>query len=368
MKIIVGLYSISYFIAVVLGVFSSLLLIFSYRNRFANRLLGLMVLAITGWLFDAFLRVSGLYTQNANLYFLPIYYSFAFGPLLYLYVKAITNSAFKFKSIYLLHFIPVLIQALFYWIVAFHDYAFKYKVWFNLHLPYTYRIEYDGTWLSLVIYLICAVIVVKNYQHWLKENYSDVSRKNLNWLKICLLLMIATCICWLFEAFLRDAKNIYYKYDFSSDLLAVLVFILSVLSYRQANTNVVFSLKDLTEPTRPTTAADQSIIQRIETAMADGKLYLNPELSLAELARYINLPAKTVSLNINAAFNKPFNTYVNTWRVNEVKRRLGTTDAEKFTLLSIAYESGFNSKTSFNRTFKEITGSTPSKFINRGSL
>lgn len=366
MKIIVGLYSISYFIAVVLGVFSSVLLIFSRRNRFANKLLGMMVLAITGWLFDAFLRVSGLYTQNADLYFLPIYYSFAFGPLLYLYVRAITNSCFKFKPIHLLHFIPVLIQALFYWIVVFHDYAFKYKVWFNLHLPYTYRIEYDGTWLSLVIYLICAELVVKNYQQRLKDNYSDVSQKTLNWLKICLLLMIITCVCWLFEAILRDAKNIYYKYDFSSDLLAVLVLILSVLSYRQANTDVMFSPEDLAEPARSIASADQSVIQRIETAMAEGKLYLNPELSLAELARYINLPAKTVSLNINAAFNKPFNTYVNTWRVSEVKRRLGTTDAEKFTLLSIAYESGFNSKTSFNRTFKEITGSTPSKFIGKG--
>lgn len=365
MKIEFGLYTVCYFAAVILGLFSSVLVLSSAANKLANRFLGLLILALTGWLADAFMRVSGLYTQNANLYFLPIYYSFAFGPLLYFYVKALTNAAFKFRPVHLLHFVPVIIQAAFYWFVAFQDYDFKYNVWFHVHLPYTYRLEYDGTWLSLVIYLILSVLIVKDYQTWLNNNYSDVSQRTLNWLKVCLLLLILVCVCWLFEAFLRDARNVYYKYDFSSDLLCLIVFILGAYSYRQAGVGLNFQPETDNVAEKPTLAADTKVMAAIEAAMQNEKLYLQPELTLADLAKHLSMPPKVVSANINLAFGKPFNTYVNTWRVEEVKRRLAANDADKFTLLAIALESGFNSKTSFNRIFKDFTGKAPSDYVKK---
>ncbi|TFF33544.1 helix-turn-helix domain-containing protein [Mucilaginibacter psychrotolerans] len=365
MKIELSLYTIVYFAAIVLGAFSAGLLIFSTKNKLANRLLGLLILAISGWLVDAFFRVSGLYSQNANLYFLPIYFSFGFGPLLYFYVRAITNAAFKFRLRYLLHFLPVLMQAGFYWYVALQDYKTRYNIWFNLHLPYTYRIEYDGTWLSLVVYLVLSLLIIKDYQRWLKENYSDIALKMLNWLKVCLLLMVMVCVFWLVEAVLRDARNLFYKYDVSNDLLCLLIYILGIYSYRQANVEVAYQPEVQLPVDTTTTIADAEVIAKIHTAMESGKLYLNTELTLAELAKYIDLPARSVSANINAAFNKPFNSYVNTWRVDEVKRRLAGNDLEKFTLLGIAFECGFNSKTSFNRIFKELTGFSPSEYIKK---
>ena len=199
MKIELSVYTVIYFAAIVLGAFSAALLISSTKNKLANRLLGFLILAISGWLLDAFFRVSKLYSQNADLYFLPIYYSFAFGPLLYFYVKALTNSAFKFRPRHLLHFIPVLIQSGFYWFVMLQDYKTRYNIWFNLHLPYTYRIEYDGTWLSLAVYLILSLQLIRYYQRWLKDNYSDIALKMLNWLRICLWLMVIVCMCWLVE-------------------------------------------------------------------------------------------------------------------------------------------------------------------------
>ena len=366
MKIDFGIYPICYFAAVVLGLFSSALLLFSPKNKQANRLLGLLLLAITGWVLDAFFRVSNLYAQNAHLYFLPIYYSFAFGPLLWFYVQAITNSSFRFRLRYLLHFIPVFAQALFYWIVVFQSYSAKYYIWFNVHMPYTYRVEYDGTWLSLVIYLILSLLIVRDYQKWLNNNYSDVTRKMLNWLKVCLFLLILICICWLFEAFLRDTKNLYYKYDFSTGLLCLVVYILGAYSYRQSSLQLSYAPH--TEVVAIPTAAvtpDDTIMARVALAMQKDKLYLNAELTLAELAKHLNLPGKIVSANINASFGKPFNTYINSFRVEEIKRRLAGIDAEKLTLLGIAYECGFNSKTSFNRIFKEFTGLSPSEYLKR---
>ena len=158
----------------------------------------------------------------------------------------------------------------------------------------------------------------------------------------------------------------FYKYEFSNDLLCLLIYILGVYSYRQANVEVAYKPDTgQSVKTDAITIADADVIAKIHTAMETARLYLNAELTLADLATHINLPARVVSANINSAVNKPFNSYVNTWRVDEVKRRLAGSDLEKFTLLGIAFESGFNSKTSFNRIFKEHTGLSPSEYLKK---
>lgn len=365
MKINFDLNVIVYFAAISVGIYTSLLLWFSSRNRFANKVLSLLIISITGWVVDAFLRKSGIYGLYPNLYFLPIYYSFAFGPLLFLYVRAITNKDFKFTRFELLHFIPVLIQGCFYLIVCFQPYHVKYDLWFNVHQPYTYRIEYDGTWLSLVIYLVLSFLYFRKYQSWLANNYSNLSRKLLNWLKFSLITLILVCIAWLFEAVLRDFKNTYYQYDFSTNLLCIVIYGVGVLGMQEADTLVEFKGEKVADRSGAIIKPDEAVVRLIDEAMTGHRLYLNPELTLAELAAFLNLPAKTVSFNINAAYNKPFNTYINSFRVDEIKRRLQTADLQKFTLLSIAFDSGFNSKTSFNRIFKEFTGTSPSDFIKK---
>ena len=365
MKISFDVNVILYFAAICTGVYTSLLLFFSGQNKTANRFLALLMLAITGWIVDAFFRASGIYSQRPGFYFLPIYYSFAFGPLLYLYVCAITNKGFKLRPVHLLQFVPVLIQAAFYWYMCFQGYPVKYRVWFNIHQPYTYRLEYDGTWLSLVIYLVLATRHFNKYRSWLADNYSNITRRMLNWLKFSLFTLILVCAAWLFEAFLRDFRNTYYQYDVSTNLLCIVIYCIGILGMQQAATNVAFTEEKATAPARPPAEADAGIMRLIDRAMQTDKLYLNPELTLADMARHLNLPARAVSATINAASGKAFNTYVNEYRVEEIKGRLQTADLGRFTLLGIAFESGFNSKTSFNRIFKEFTGCSPTDFLKK---
>ena len=90
--------------------FATGLLWFSPQNKQSNRFLALLILTIALWLIDHFLRIADIYGQNANLYFLPIFYSFAFGPLIYFYVKSLVDQSFTFYRKDYFHFIPVLIQ------------------------------------------------------------------------------------------------------------------------------------------------------------------------------------------------------------------------------------------------------------------
>lgn len=103
--------------------------------------------------------------------------------------------------------------------------------------------------------------------------------------------------------------------------------------------------------------------KELEQIMVDYKLYLNPDLSLKDLGSYLELPANYVSQLLNLGFQKNFSEYINTFRVNEFKERVLLEENKGLTIMAVAYDSGFNSKTVFNTFFKKIEGTTPNSFL-----
>ncbi len=103
--------------------------------------------------------------------------------------------------------------------------------------------------------------------------------------------------------------------------------------------------------------------KELKQIMMDYKLYLNPDLSLKDLASYLDLPANYVSQLLNLGFQKNFSEYINTFRINEFKERILLEENNGLTIMAIAYDSGFNSKTVFNTFFKKIEGVTPNVYL-----
>lgn len=97
--------------------------------------------------------------------------------------------------------------------------------------------------------------------------------------------------------------------------------------------------------------------------MEEEKPYLNGKLSLKDVAQYVDISVNHLSQVINEQLHKSFFDFINTYRVEEVKRLLNESRHEQLTLLAVAYDSGFNSKSSFNSIFKKITGVTPSQYL-----
>lgn len=353
-------------------------------NRVPNRFLALLMLCIGLWLLDGFFRVANIYGQNANWYFAPIYYSFAFGPLLYFYVRSLINHDFRWRPRYWWHFGPVLGQAALYGWLRLQPYETRLWFWAQVHRPYTYRLEFMGTWLSLVLYLGLSWRLLHQYQRWLSDNFSETSRLRLQWLRVLLAAVGVVSLQWLLEVVLREFFGVYYQYDYSTELLGVVLFLIGVVGLRQADMRAVHFTpeEDLTPELLPNTsfptsaaeapavaeraalptpapAVDASVLTRIQQALEDARLYLNPTLTLAELSAHTGLPPRLISYTINAGLGQSFNDLVNGYRVAEVKRRLAQPNAQRLTLLGIALESGFNSKTTFNRIFKQFTGVAP---------
>ncbi|OGX88410.1 hypothetical protein BEN47_08665 [Hymenobacter lapidarius] len=397
--------SVALFAIIAQALFAAGLLVAAPVNRVSNRFLALLMGAIALWVLDGFFRVSGLYGQNAGLYFSPIYYSLAFGPLLYFYVRSLVNSGFRWRARYWGHFGPVLAQAGLYWWLRFQPYAVRNDFWEQVHRPVTYRLEFIGTWVSLMAYLWLSLRVLRGYGRWLEDNFSEVSRLRLRWLRWLLVLLAVVSGQWLVELVLREFFEVYYRYDYSTELLGVVVFVIGIVGLRQADMRAVHFAPEAEAPeaapapsaaaTSPaldsaapvvadfvaapaasapelapeTTAAmppaaaavspDPLLMERIRRALVEDGLYQNPTLTLAELSAHTGLAPRLISFTVNAGFGRSFNDLVNGYRVAEVQRRLAAPDARRFTLLGMAFESGFNSKTTFNRIFKQVTGVAP---------
>ena len=102
---------------------------------------------------------------------------------------------------------------------------------------------------------------------------------------------------------------------------------------------------------------------KIENVMTKEKLYLNPELTLSELSDKLASHNSLISNVINTQFQKNFNDFVNEFRVNIFKEKIKDPKLQHLTLLAIAFDCGFNSKSTFNRAVKKVTGEMPSAFL-----
>lgn len=113
---------------------------------------------------------------------------------------------------------------------------------------------------------------------------------------------------------------------------------------------------------------DDEKYERLIRFMEDEKPYLDFELNLPGLSRKLGFRSHYLSQLINQKSRKNFFDFVNTYRVNEFKRRARQPDSRLFTIMSLANDCGFNSKTTFNRVFKNHTGYTPSEFFNNHNI
>ena len=106
----------------------------------------------------------------------------------------------------------------------------------------------------------------------------------------------------------------------------------------------------------------EEIYTQINKCLTLDKIYLDPELKVHDLAKQIGVTTHNISQTINSKVQKPFYDLVNSYRVNHLKKLLSEPGNQQFTILGLGIDSGFNSKTSLNRVFKQQTGMSPSEF------
>jgi AraC-like DNA-binding protein len=205
--------------------------------------------------------------------------------------------------------------------------------------------------------------------------FSNYSQKNtLTWLILVLVIFlfffVAIFLLPFFESVLKASFFVFISLPVN---LTVFTFIIVFFGINQS---VFFEPEKITEPDLITESEKKyersalkqsqitSISETVYNYLKEKKPYLNSDYSLQMMVDDLDISRQNLSQVINSGQKKNFYKLINEFRVNEVKALLKNSKYEHYTLLGIAFECGFNSKTSFNRIFKEETGVTPTAYKN----
>jgi putative ABC transport system permease protein len=356
----INTYDLAFIGTIFIGLTFILLLWFTKRiNQAANRLLALAMLTIVLWISRILGIHIGLSTYMTNWSRLPLQFSLALGPLIFFYVLKITRPEYKFRSKDLLHFIPMLSELSIQVFTAIQNINTGNAIYarFNSVLQLS-------AFLSVAIYLYLCHVQIDFFYREKQFHGGDRHRNELLWLDR---LLTAFGMLWLLWIPFTVVDYFYYhdksgpQYYFP----LYLVFI-SVIIWIAAKSHLKAEATEKTDITvKPLLPAD--LKQKgswLKMEVKEKGYYRDAELSLTSLAEKLGLHTHEVSRIINSVFKKSFNDFINEYRVREIALKMQDSSYDHITLLGLAYESGFNSQSSFHRIFKQFTGKTPLEYKN----
>jgi len=349
--------------------FAGLLISTKKPATIANRLMAVWQFSICVELLFALLN-----SRVIEMYAFP-FVAFTYGPLLYLYVKFMTNPVRKFNWFSLLHFIPFI--AFFTVSVIFRNIPLMkdLRSFFEPDRFISLRIVYSTSFLlSVSAYSILAFISIREHQDYLKNIVSYTSDViTLNWLKI---LSISFYVAFLILFVLGGLNMIgdfipFDPYFVVFAFIAVFSFVYSFYGIKQP---VIFGYEVKVQEEEEKKETEKYIksglkdklaeeyLDKLVTYVRTSKPYLNRDLSIQDLSVLTGIPRHHITQVLNEKHKKNFFTFINEYRVQEVIARFSDPKNNNFTILAIAFDSGFNSKTTFNSIFKSQTGKTPSEY------
>lgn len=379
-----------YLIGIVIDFFLVILLLSKNNKSKADKIL-VVWLALTGIQMTLFyLYYTGAFFTFPFFLGLELPLPLVHGPLLYLYTCALTDQPVIGKY-YVPHFIPFLI---FYGLMipfVLHTSAYKIAVYQHQGQGYEKLIIAMNivAVLSGITYVCLSLYSLHRHQKNLYNQFSYTERINLAWLRY-LIFGIATI--WMAVIWGRDQ----YIYGLGT----FFVFFIGYFGIKQVgiftshhtikpDQILIQAATSFNVPEKKTLQPKDEVMElpvekskylksglqdedavlihhQLLEFMQKDKLYLDPELTLVDLAQKLKVHPNTLSQVINTKEQKNFYDFVNHRRIEEFKRVISSPESQKYSLLGLALQCGFNSKTSFNRNFKKSTGVTPSEFLKQG--
>jgi AraC-like DNA-binding protein len=349
---------------------SFLLLVKSFHeNRFANRWLSLSFIGIGLTLLDVSLSRSGFYLQYPNYQEVIGLFIFVLTPSIYLATCHFVspNRIFKLKD--LLHFLPFFSFALLNipnYLMSASEKIEASKLNENLTniSSIISLIVLFLLYAQCVIYWFLSFRLILKHQKNIQKINSLTDLVDLAWLKQMLWGLLIMLVLWIVQdSFLHDISITVWGFFLSSFYIASFaVSQKEIYPYRKEE--LVFISEIINENPQNEVFEEVSEISKkqLEELFLTKKPYLEPDLTLPKLAEMMKMTTHELSGLINNGFQKNFYHFINSYRIEECKRFLEDSKDDSVNMLCIAYDSGFNSKTTFNTAFKAYTGMSPTEY------
>lgn len=360
-----------------------LLLWIGFRNNLrSSNWLGLFSGLAACYIAPFMLGYANWYAQDGYrefLFYMPFQQVLLLGPVLYFYVRQVLEPQRAFSKRDWLHLIPAGLYLVYALVIWLWDSVLGPQVFFyanNKDKDFDLWYQVVG-FASLTGYFLLSLVAFRGYRRWSYNSLSYADEVQFRWLHRFLwafVLMLSLRLLFFFTnpEWGEFGRKFWYYVSFS-----VLVYWLVTLGFGHAwrwSRSLGTDKPTLPPKTDNSEIPKSEPVQlphleewkaRLETYMIDQQAFLNPALTLSEVAEGLDTHTKQISQVVNQGYHTNFNDFVNDRRIAHVVDRLKAGDHHTMTLLGLALECGFNSKSTFNRAFKKSKGQTPKQFLEK---
>ncbi|CAM1342849.1 helix-turn-helix domain-containing protein [Tenacibaculum amylolyticum] len=365
MNIQLSLFDLLILIGITTGIICSIVLFKKSKVKPSNKFLALGILAFV-WLNTKTLLHSFNLWEMHGFGFFPNSVELALPPLFYFYVISLFQPNFKFRSKNWVHFFPFFLSqtySIIVYLAVMQTRIYSKKTLISQSFFFDQAKNID----EYILIFISVFYFYYGFQYVKKrtENFTNISKSltsEFRFLKTLFLLLITISLLHILNLIILNNTldpSYNWRWELHHVLIATLVYYMAIIGFKNSDT---IHLKN-NRRKKVAEVLDDTIIHKLEQAMKVDKLYLNPKLTLKELAKSLKVNESILSNAINVYYEKNFRKLINEARVAEVKSRLLNGELNNLSLLGIAKESGFNSEASFYRIFKSETQLTPKQFI-----
>ena len=242
-----------------------------------------------------------------------------------------------------------------------------------MEMPLKFFVIYALICSSIIVYLVVIFILLLRHKKNISNYFSNKSHRfTLDWVIVVIIIITLSNIIGYFGPLIPGLQNlggnsVFWFNQFNLGMLGFLLLVFGLLQpaiYIDKPVNLEERKEEANKYIRSGLSKQQlsEIGQTISTYIEIQKPYLNPEYNLELMAKDLNITRQNLSQAINDEIGKNFYQLINEFRVTEFKTYLNNPKMNHITFLGLSYEAGFNSKSSFYRVFKEITGETPTEY------
>ncbi len=271
------------------------------------------------------------------------------------YIKYLTNvkAGFGLRQLYIYSPLALIVIVI---VVIPHK-----MVW-----PHWYTTALTAALLLLILcYFWFCIDMLRKHRQLIRENYSGSSGAiTVNWMIIIIVLQVAEFLLKAVLDRVITSYNANYINIITNECCFIMMtFLLVVLGVWQKGIPIFVPANEEIAQAAPQAYELKRYRTKLEKFMDEQKPYLDPELTIEKLSEQTRIKKLLLSQTLNKDFDKNFFTFIKEYRVRHVEAELRNKSNDERTIMDIAYMSGFNSRTGFNRAFKEVTGKTPTEYL-----
>ncbi len=363
----------------------------------------LAALYISPWMLG-FAGWYGTQPYRDLLFYLPFQQLFLIGPFIFFYVSSLFNPQFRLRGKLWLHFLPAALYLLFCLVMVVYDKLIVHHYYFLIREEdpdFADWYQITG-FLSMITYFIASIRYYYGYKRAIEAVMSNAAEFLFAWVRNFLVAFLLILVAWL----VIELAGLFFMFTYNSSWWYFLGFSLccyyiAIAGYSNSVETRLFMKRGFFQSERSgfylksnpgsrlgyaaevveeihlddspfleeNEPEDYSAWKdRIEQLLKEELLYQDPDLSLFDLAKKLTTNVSLLSKIINRGFNSNFNDLINSYRIKQYVELLNKGEHKRQTLLSLAFECGFNSKTTFNRAFRKQTGLSPQQYIKTNKL